>query len=104
MADLTMHEHEQRAILENPEGVMLLMNWHDYQQTCAEAIGMGCNGNQRRYDELKAHGKAIVEQDPGIWSDEVLRAFGVSAALSSPLGAAGPLGDEDGGISSGVRL
>jgi hypothetical protein len=77
VADLTMHEHEQRAILENPAGVMLLMNWHDYQQTCAEAMDMDCQGNRRRYEELKAHGRAIVLKDPEIWSDEVLRAFDV---------------------------
>jgi hypothetical protein len=38
---------------------------------------MDCTGNRDRYEELKAHGRAIVLQDPEIWDDEVLRAFGV---------------------------
>lgn len=86
MADLTLSASEQRAILESPRSIMLLMYWHDYQQTCAEASDMDCTGNRDRYEELKAHGRAIVMQDPEIWDDEVLRTFGVDLPVGGKHG------------------
>lgn len=85
MAELTLHEHEQRAILASPRSIMLLMYWHDYQQTCADASDMGCHGNARRYEELKAHGRAIIEKEGAdAFDEEVLRAFDLWPAPGVP--------------------
>ncbi len=77
MADLTMSPSEQQAILDNPRGVMLLMDYHDFQQAQADAMDAGCHGNQKRYDELKAYGRALVEREPDAHDEEVLTTFGV---------------------------
>lgn len=70
-------QSEQDYILSNPNAISMLMDYHDFQQECADSMGAECHGNSIRYDRLKAHGKAIVEKDPDIWSTDVLRTFGL---------------------------
>jgi hypothetical protein len=77
MADLTLSASEQRYIFENPQAIALLMIYHDLQQDQADSMGAECHGNAIRCEELKAHGRAIVLQDPDVWDDETLRAFDV---------------------------
>jgi hypothetical protein len=83
MADLKLTDSEQREIFRNPEALMTLMAYHDVQQDHADSMGAECYGNKLRYEELKAHGRAIVLQDPAIWSNDVLRAFDVVQPAAS---------------------
>jgi hypothetical protein len=84
MADLTLTDSEQREIFRNPEALMVLMTYHDIQQDQADSMGAECYGNKLRYEELKAHGKPIVEQDPAIWSNDVLARVRTVHSLMRP--------------------
>lgn len=81
MANLFLSASEQRYIFDNPQVLALLMVYHDVQQDQADSMGAECHGNANRYEELKAHGRAIVLKDPDIWDDDTLRAFDVKRAL-----------------------
>ncbi|WP_371438330.1 hypothetical protein [Polaromonas sp.] len=73
---LELSKREQSAILSNLQCVLILMAHHDYQQDCADSTGAETKGNGLRYDELKAHGIAVIEQDKDAWPPEVMREFG----------------------------
>jgi len=89
MTDMTLSESEQRAILESPPGIMLLMSWYVIQQAVAEANNLDCTAIRARYEELKAHGRALIEEDGADrFKEEVLRAFGFPIPSSVPASAA----------------
>jgi len=70
---------EIKAILNNPHGLRLLMDWQDFQYCQAESM---CEPGEiepwptARFTELKEKGRAIIAEDPELWDDDIKRAFG----------------------------
>ncbi len=70
---------EYAAVLSDPIGIMLLINWHDLQQTRKEASDMpGGESNEARRKELYEMGRQLIikEGDYALFPEDVLRQFG----------------------------
>lgn len=50
---IALTENEIKHITESPEGLEIIMDYHDQQICQGESMGFDCSGNQKRYDELK---------------------------------------------------
>jgi len=78
---VSMKPDEVKAILNNPHGLQLLMDWEDFQYCYAESM---LEPDQiepwptKHYLNLKEQGKRIIEEDTDIWDDDIKRAFGVN--------------------------
>jgi hypothetical protein len=68
---------EQRYILRHPDALAILMDYHDQQQDQADSMGADCHGDERRSEELKALGAAVIREDAAIWPDATISRFGV---------------------------
>ena len=76
---------EQKGVLEDPDGVRVLMNYHLGKLCEFDSIaqaGDGRCGSEARLAELKAIGREIIEADLGIWGDELLQHFGFAEELA----------------------
>lgn len=78
LASLNSVRYEHDAILKSPDGLMALMAIHDCKESEAEAFGDIGDGSahRARRESLIKMGREIVKDDPEMWSDETLRAFG----------------------------
>lgn len=62
---------EQRAVLADLMGLECLINYHDCQETMADAMEPGAGkSNEARALELLKLGREIIAKDPDIWFDE----------------------------------
>lgn len=77
---------EQQAILSNPYGLQLLMNYQDQQHShaacCLEPEDVG-PWPTARWTELREMGRKIMAEDLEVWSDDLLQDFGFGEYLSS---------------------
>jgi hypothetical protein len=80
--------HEQRAVLNDPQALLQLVNYHDIQETEGDAMGFDCSGNRIRRAQLKDMAKKIADQYPDCWPDQVLDQLGIPRSPPSPITAA----------------
>jgi hypothetical protein len=67
---------EQQAVLNDLMGLECLINYRDCQATMGDAIEHGFgDADEKRSRELLAIGRAIIEKDPDLWSDESKKEF-----------------------------
>lgn len=74
---------EQAYALSNPIVIGALMDHHEFEQGCADAIGIGSNGNLIRRASLKATGAKIIEADPDIWPADIVSYLGAKPGAVS---------------------
>lgn len=81
---------EHKAILRDPNGILLLMAYHRNQMTVANAVGASDTATHHldRLAELKKIGQAIMVQNLESWSAELLAAFGFDDEYQRRLHAA----------------
>jgi hypothetical protein len=75
LAETKLASYEHTAVLADPYGLMVLLNHYDTMEASADVRVPGDRMNRRRA-EIHAVGRKIIQSDPDIWSDEILRAFG----------------------------
>lgn len=82
-----LHEYEICAVLGDPACLAALMRNEDLRYTEHSAV-YGADAHvtwpTARYTELKERGRAIVAQDPEIWPDDILNAFGIPIPPKPP--------------------
>ena len=68
--------HEQRAVLSGLQGIACLVDYHEAQQAGADAQEPGAGkANHRRALELLEMGRAIILEDPDLWTEAEKAAF-----------------------------
>ena len=97
-----MTNGEDRAIMDNPHGLRLLMDWQDFQYSQAESMvepGEIEPWPTARYRFLRERGRKIMAEDLELWDDDIKRAFGFETAnvefsgqAASPRSSAGTQG------------
>lgn len=82
-----LHEYEIDAMLGDPTCLAALMRIEDLRYSEHSAV-YGADAHvtwpTARYTELKERGRAIVAQDPEIWPDDILNAFGIPIPPKPP--------------------
>lgn len=85
-----LSEHEQRAILRDPVAIARIINHHDAEEAGADAIEPGWGTyHAKRVLELLALGRAVIAEDPEIWTESERAEF---ALRYSERAAQGPGG------------
>ena len=59
---IKLTENEIKYITESPEGLEIIMNYHDEQMCLGQSMGFNCSGNQERYEELKVERDRLREE------------------------------------------
>ncbi len=72
----TLTPSECKAVLADPRGLVVLMDYHEMCQLESDSVGAGTTGDNARIVELKAMGRVIIEADREQHDREVLKAFG----------------------------
>ena len=80
---VSMTAGEVTAIINNPHGLRLLMDWQDFQYCQSESI-VGLDELEpwptARFTALRDKGRAVIAEDPELWDDDIKRAFGIDVA------------------------
>ena len=91
---VSMTPGEVTAIINNPHGLRLLMDWQDFQHCQAESM-LGPGDIEpwptARFTALRDKGRAIIAEDPELWDDDIKRAFGLDGPNDKAQGAGGGL-------------
>jgi hypothetical protein len=77
---IQMTAGEERAIMDNPHGLRLLMDHADLQYTQAESMlepGECGPWPTPRFEFLRERGRQIMAEDMELWDDDIKRAFGL---------------------------
>ena len=79
---IQMTAGEERAIMDNPHGLLLLMDYADLKYSEAESMlepGELGGWPTPRWIFLRDKGRSIIAEDPELWNDDIKRAFGLGA-------------------------
>lgn len=71
---------EVRAIMDNPHGLCLLMDYADLQHSQAASMlepGEVEQWPSKRWQYLRERGRKIIDEDPELWGDDIKCAFGL---------------------------
>ena len=75
----SMTFRERQAILNNPEGIRLLLDHIDSEYCQAESMvepGDIEPWPTKRYQALREQGQSIIAEDPELWNDDIKLFFG----------------------------
>ena len=71
-----LSESEQRAILRDPVAIACLIGHHDCEDAASDAFGIGdAKYHERRALELLAIGRAVIAEDPDLWTEAERKHF-----------------------------
>lgn len=83
--DLPFHltESEQKRLVNDPRALSCLLDYHDEWLSCMQSTyesGEQTTGNERRIQEIRERGRAIMSEDLDIWENNLRRDFGFPEA------------------------